>query len=488
MSLGAGPAAGTADRTSRGISALAPRALDRLGLLTLLLSLYFVQYWGAAISDEGRFADAKLAAIGLATLGVLVPRLHGLLLVHALAILGHYVVNGPMPSNNGFTALAVSLVVLGAALVDPRAALGGEAAARERFFETIATPGRWLLPTLYFWGIYHKINTGFLDPEVSCAVAVWRPLAAPFGLADWEAGHQAAIWGTFVAEGVGMAALFFGATKRLGMAVGLPFHIAIGLSGFAYFKNFSTITFVLYALHMPKEAPNRAVGFAARLAGSRERALSAGRAGLLLAVAAFWAGPGLGPDGLVLTPSHGRWLVPFAIVAALFYLFAVLSIPPGGGTRRTVPVARGHALLHAIPLLYLLNGASPYLGLKTEASMAMFSNLTTEGGRTNHLLHRDAEGRIAQPFGYQRELLEVVSMVGSHSIPDWLEPGARVVRWQLDRFRARHGDVVVTVRQGGETVTIGPGWRNTYLEASPLERWFLVFRTHDVREPRVCVH
>jgi len=233
------------------------------------------------------------------------------------------------------------------------------------------------------------------------------------------------------------------------------------------------------------------VAFVARIAGGRSRALLAGRAGLLVAVAAFWAGPGLGPDGLVLTPSHGRWLVPFAIAAASFYLFAVLSIPPGGGTRRTVPVARGHVVLHAIPLLYLLyllNGASPYLGLKTEASLSMFSNLATEGGRTNHLLDRDASGRIAQPFGYQRDILEVVSMEGSHSIPEWLEPGARVVRWQLDRFRARHGDVVVTVRQGGETVAIGPGWRNLYLEVSPLERWFLVFRTHDVREPRVCVH
>jgi hypothetical protein len=38
-----------------------------------------------------------------------------------------------------------------------------------------------------------------------------------------------------------------------------------------------------------------------------------------------------------------------------------------------------------MPALLVLNGMSPYLGLKTETSFSMFSNLRTEGKQPNHL-------------------------------------------------------------------------------------------------------
>ncbi len=41
---------------------------------------------------------------------------------------------------------------------------------------------RALLAIMYFYGIFHKINTDFLDPRVSCAVALYMPLADGFGL------------------------------------------------------------------------------------------------------------------------------------------------------------------------------------------------------------------------------------------------------------------------------------------------------------------
>jgi hypothetical protein len=43
-------------------------------------------------------------------------------------------------------------------------------------------------------------------------------------------------------------------------------------------------------------------------------------------------------------------------------------------------------LLALFPLFVLLNGAAPYLGLKTENTFSMFSNLRTEAGYANHLI------------------------------------------------------------------------------------------------------
>ena len=45
-------------------------------------------------------------------------------------------------------------------------------------------------------------------------------------------------------------------------------------------------------------------------------------------------------------------------------------------------------LLWVIPVLFFLNGLNPYLGLNTENSYAVFSNLRTELHRSNHLLVR----------------------------------------------------------------------------------------------------
>jgi hypothetical protein len=56
---------------------------------------------------------------------------------------------------------------------------------------------------------------------------------------------------------------------------------------------------------------------------------------------------------------------------------------------RTAPVpapcAPPFRWLYAMLALVLLNGASQYLGLKTENAFTMYSNLRTEGGYNNHL-------------------------------------------------------------------------------------------------------
>jgi hypothetical protein len=58
-----------------------------------------------------------------------------------------------------------------------------------------------------------------------------------------------------------------------------------------------------------------------------------------------------------------------------------------------------------MPLIIMLNGTSPYLGLKTENSFAMFSNLRTEGGVSNHLIVPVE----AQIFDFQKYVVEISS-------------------------------------------------------------------------------
>jgi hypothetical protein len=95
------------------------------------------------------------------------------------------------------------------------------------------------------------------------------------------------------------------------------------------------------------------------------------------------------------------WL-PLALLIALGY---VLAIARGrgdslAGQARTAPP---WPLLWLFPLLVLLNGACPYLDLKTTTAFSMFSNLRTEDGHNNHLFLP----RLPL-FGYQDDLVEVL--------------------------------------------------------------------------------
>ena len=60
--------------------------------------------------------------------------------------------------------------------------------------------------------------------------------------------------------------------------------------------------------------------------------------------------------------------------------------------------------LFFIPGILILNGLCPYLGLKTQTSFAMYSNLRTEGGISNHLFIPNS----LQLTGWPRDLVEIV--------------------------------------------------------------------------------
>ena len=82
------------------------------------------------------------------------------------------------------------------------------------FIYAFATAGRWssvfanfrlsgcgALLVMYFFGIFHKINTDFLNPETSCAVTLWHLLPPPIRYLDAPFFHYSAIYGTFIVEG-----------------------------------------------------------------------------------------------------------------------------------------------------------------------------------------------------------------------------------------------------------------------------------------------
>jgi hypothetical protein len=139
------------------------------------------------------------------------------------------------------------------------------------------------------------------------------------------------------------------------------------------------------------------------------------------------------------------------------------------------------------PALILFSGVTPYLGLGTDRALSMYSNLRTEGGRSNHFLFPAG----LQIVSYQRDLVEVL---GSSDAPlARLGSDGMVIPWaelraRLTQATASSGAVSLTYRRGGRRYQVGSAASDSLL-ALPVSRFelkFMRFRAVEQAGPRRC--
>lgn len=342
-----------------------------------------------------------MGAAGLALVLFPLARLPFVILIGALAV--DSILQAPVLSNHTMLKNFLLLAILAA---------GIETLVRREswafFIQRFAPAGRWLLVGMYFYGVFHKINAGFLDPEVSCATALWREMPFPESIRENVFLHVTGIWATFIVEGAIVALLLFRATRHLGIFLGIAFHSLLAISGYAFYPTFSTLTIALHCLFLPAWSHLR-LAESPRVMHALNRLRSPG--GLIVGSTVAAAIAIYAALGMLLSAALGWLLVilPFALLVLRFGREAVHGpeLPAG---LRVVPsgvLALRPPWVPLIAALFFFNGAAPYLGLKTAQSFNMFANLRLEGGVSNHLL-MDSPG----PFGYLDPLVEITESRG----------------------------------------------------------------------------
>lgn len=347
------------------------------------------------------------------------------------------------------------------------------------FVQDFAPAGRALLATMYVFGVFHKINTDFLNPDVSCAVSLWQQM--PLGLAalDHPWMLQLTIWGTLVIESLILLCLLVRPWRNIGILVGIAFHSLLALSGYALYVPFSMLTVCLHLLYLEPASAQAIVNSAAWtrtrqvLASWRGRAALALWLGLLALLS--WAGS-FSQVGLLWLPAIGvlLWLLMQAPVqqrhaqlgAGLFW-------------------SRNWAVT-AVGVLFFFNCITPYLGLKTSQSLNMFANLRLEGGVSNHLLLAHAPA----PFNYLEDLVTVVEAHGSPTLRRASADDLRLVYYDfLDHVDRERGVVASFVRNGvmyeNQTAQTLASEIDQHLHPRWFRKWFH-FNPVDLRSPKPC--
>lgn len=271
-----------------------------------------------------------------------------------------------------------------------------------RFFADVRPVGRMLLLIMYTFGIFHKINTDFLNPVTSCAVALWRQMPPPLVWIDNAPMHYLAIYGTFAVEGLIMVMLIVPRWRHWGICCGMGFHAVLALSGFAMYPVFTTLAIVLHVLFISPDAAMRITqsDYYRRLDSFLRR--PAGVAFLLAAIAMIG----------VFAMGHNYRMVAFTWLVLAAWLLTIIALKGAErpATDKIEPQLWAPTpALNLISILFFLNCFSPYLGLKTAQSMNMFANLRIEGGVSNHLVIRNTLG----PLSYVEDLITITQATGA---------------------------------------------------------------------------
>lgn len=348
------------------------------------------------------------------------------------------------------------------------------------FFDDFAVIGRCVLLTMYVFGVFHKINTGFLDPAVSCAVVLWREMPAPLNLMDASWVHMLTIWGTLIGETAILVMLLVPRWRHPGILLGMAFHMLLSLSNYAMYAPFSMLSVVMHSLFLSPAASCQITQSPLWQRVSRE--LRAWRGCLLFAawVAVLYA----------LASLHQYSSVS---IVWLFVMVPMWWTVAKYGRDTEADRTAGTSLLwsprHALNLLsvaFFLNCLTPYLGLKTAQSVNMFANLRLEGGVSNHLVLPWRPG----PFGYLEDIVSIEASSGSAKLSYFQQEGLYAVYYDLlDTLDRTPGTTVTFVRNGIRHANQTAHSLRTDMDSILHPRWvrnWFHFTPVDSRTPKPC--
>lgn len=414
------------------------------------------------------------------------PRSVACLVVFALTQISFHALASHTPWNHGlFMTLMNVAIVASVARVYVRASRADVWITREPIVDELAPALRLSLILLYGFAFLHKLNTDYFDPEFSCAGQVLTWLNTKYRVLStglWMT--TVGIWSSLFIEGLVPILLCFRYTMRFGLVLGFAFHLLLSQFGGLY--GFAAVMYAVYYLFLPSSFTS---DMAARLESIRQRLrLDGVHTPISPVIAAM-----ILASGLLLHQFRGSsalgvglwwwnlWVLGVVGCFGREFVRALRTTPAVTLVPRWLP-------LWGVPLLVIYNGLCPYLGLKTETSWSMYSNLRTEI-RPNHVFVPS----WLKMAGYQDDLVEIVET----SLPQlerYRQDGLLLTFVEFRRIcSAASGDFSVTYKRSGlvrllesargvsndPVATSSPGW---------LTNTLLLFRPVDSTGPMKCRH
>ena len=398
--------------------------------------------------------------VGVAGLGLMMRPTRSTLLAASAVVVVSVLLEMPITGNHWLIAGLVGAAIL---------VTGGN---EQRFLPA----ARLVLLAFYSFAAFAKLNSGFFDPTVSCAVFYANQSLGSFGLPtlDFEGFvARVLIWATVVIEASVPIALMWRRTRYFGVLLGTVFHTLISFDLDQHFYDFTAVLIALFVLFLP----DRSIGsISEQLAEITRRklvpsGLLVGMVGVLVLLSVFPLTP---TTAFILSRLPFVFWVPFSL---LWIAAVVRARAPGAALSWRTGMAGA-----AVVVLTVLNGLTPYTELKTAYSFNMYANLVTSQGESNHFVVRST---LPLRDGYEGpvEILES----SDEGLERYRDEGYLVAFPQLRQYLSIRPDVGLTYRRDGEvTVLAQASLRPELVDPGPWWWRFLPLRAIDTRNPPLC--
>jgi hypothetical protein len=430
----------------------------------------FTRLWGLALvahvvanwaqPDIPRAVGWANLAVGL--VGVLVAVRPGrrLLIGASALVVASVVLEMPVTGNHWLLAGLVSAAIL---------LTGGQPS-------TLFPVARTILLIFYAFAAFAKLNTGFFDPTVSCAVFYSNQWLDGFGLEPMTADAAAAtgaIWGTVLIESAIPVLLMVRRLRSWGVVVGTLFHTVISFDLNQHFFDFTSVLLPLFLLFAPTMAQRIDRSWTGVPTWTRR-----------LVVPGFLVLGGAMVVAAVLPLTTSTTVLVTAVPFLLWIPFGIWL-----GTVTLKSLAPGERLNWSIkPLaavvvaVTFLNGLTPYTEIKTAYGFNMYANLLTASGESNHFLVR---ATLPLRSGYE----DPVAIVDSSDLGllGYKDAGYLIAYPEFRRYLVAQPEVSVTYTRAGMLYSIPRVGDNAALSA-PVPLWwhFFPLRAIDTQRPPRC--
>ena len=270
------------------------------------------------------------------------------------------------------------------------------------FFANTLTVTRWSLVILYFFVVLHKLNFDFFDPYASCGAVLFEEIFQRSGVfsigtvRDFYYAHEitfkvSSIYFSLIAEAIIPILLMVKRWRNAGIVFAIIFHFLLSLHGHNGIFSFSAMLFTLFTFFWSDGVINH---FYSIWDKKHKWIAYATICGLGILISVNFSLPYF----YYVLACLIAWFIYAVLYSSIFFKAVYRHY---ADTEFTFVGKRKVWITWAIPVLIIVNGLCPYLGLKTETSFSMFSNLRTEGNQTNHFFIPTSW----QIFDYQKELV-----------------------------------------------------------------------------------
>jgi hypothetical protein len=284
---------------------------------------------------------------------------------------------------------------------------------KDTLYNAFAPVVRIELLIIYFFVVFHKLNSAFFYTGSSCASNFF---ISQNSLSLFPQSTEILALSAYLTVGVEALIpllLVFRKTRGAGIIIGLLFHCLIAYNPQNGFYDFSSMIFGTYIVFTSPSFSAQVYVYFRKIVRLKYRikyrwaSFSFSKLSFFvvcvgaLFVMLFLAILNLDAGDFI----RDIFWTSYSILFIFIFVASRRKQAPGVAGKSKSAFAIPAKAMIIMPMIVFVNGICPYLGLKTEHSFAMFSNLRTEGGISNHFLVPAS----SQLFDYQNDLVEIIS-------------------------------------------------------------------------------